>query len=203
MLFSQIFSGQKPFHDITNDYQVVIAIQGGNRPSRPFHDLSRTRGLDDGIWNLIETCWTAESSGRPIAAQIVEQLLALPNQPVDRRPEDDYMLSPQVPQNQSHEPSSSFNRKLDDDDLLSMPSFSREQSYSSSSGRPKDDHTLASQVPRLYNEAAYAPSSYIQRSLGSSITFKLTELTCNLSALVRVTLQLGKLYDMSLNRWPP
>jgi hypothetical protein len=169
-----MFSGQKPFHDIANEYQVIVAIQGGNRPPHPLHDLSRTRGLNNDVWHLIETCWTAEPSERPTATQIVEQLRDLPNQPLDERPNDDYRLPSQVPHNwdaRSREPSysnSSFDRK----DVPQSP----ELPYSSGGS------LMPNQVPQPYVEAPQSSSS-TWRGSGSNT---LPELT---SDLVRVTFQ--------------
>ena len=91
----QIFSGQLPFHDIKNDYRVMAAVTKGARPSRPLHDLSRIRGLDDAVWNIIESCWSQEPSDRWSTSQIVESLrlsqdLALAD---DQRPLDEFDAS--------------------------------------------------------------------------------------------------------------
>lgn len=74
-----MFSGQYPFHDIANDFRVILVVKQQKRPSRPTHNLCQTRGLSDDIWKLIETCWNSEPSRRPKAGQIVEQLRTLPH----------------------------------------------------------------------------------------------------------------------------
>lgn len=67
-----------------------MAIIESKRPARPSSHLSKTRGLNDGVWDLIEACWSQDPSQRPTAAEVVKQLQVLPNQPVDHRPTDDF-----------------------------------------------------------------------------------------------------------------
>jgi len=86
-----MFSGEYPFHDITHDFQVMFAVKQGGRPSRPSHNLSQGRGLNDEIWQLIEACWTPDPSERLSAGRIVEQLRA--NRPVDQRSLDNFNVS--------------------------------------------------------------------------------------------------------------
>ena len=88
-----MFSGTYPFHDIKNDFQVINAIRRGKRPSRPSHDLCQTRGLSDEIWGLIETCWTGESSGRPTANRVMQQLHTLYNRPAHRQSRHTYSVT--------------------------------------------------------------------------------------------------------------
>ena len=88
-----MFSGTHPFHDITNDFRVIRAIQEGKRPAPPLHDLSRIRGWSDEILHLIAACWTDEPSERMSVGHIVETLCALPNRPVDKRPLDTFNTS--------------------------------------------------------------------------------------------------------------
>jgi hypothetical protein len=72
-----------PFHDIANDFRVILAVQQGKRPSLPMHNLSRAHGWCDKILYLVRACWANQASGRPSAHKIVEKLRALPDQPVD------------------------------------------------------------------------------------------------------------------------
>jgi hypothetical protein len=88
-----MFSGNYPFRDMEYDFQIMVAVQQGRRPSPPSHDLSRVRGWNDEILHLIEACWTGEPSGRLSADQIVEKLRALPNRPIDQRPSDTFNTS--------------------------------------------------------------------------------------------------------------
>ena len=88
-----MFSGTYPFHDITNDFRVLVAIQQGRRPAPPSHDLSRIRGWSIEIFHLIERCWAEMPSERLSAGRIVEILRVLPDQPVDERQLDKYDTS--------------------------------------------------------------------------------------------------------------
>jgi hypothetical protein len=81
-----MFSGDIPFHEMKNDFQVMTAVMRGTRPSRPSYDTCLIRGLDDELWSLIELCWTQEPNNRPAAHQIVERLSSLPTCTVDSRP---------------------------------------------------------------------------------------------------------------------
>jgi hypothetical protein len=83
-----MFSGDYPFREIAAGLQVIFAAKQGKRPPRPSHDLCRTRGLDDRMWHLMETCWAGKSSERPTAFQIVEQLRALPSPYINQRSPD-------------------------------------------------------------------------------------------------------------------
>jgi hypothetical protein len=80
-----MFSGQTPFDDIQSEWSIPPTVKNGKRPFRPVHDLSKIRGLTDGIWNLMETCWDQDPGKRPIASQVVNELRFLPSRPIDER----------------------------------------------------------------------------------------------------------------------
>src|ERR1700683_1312962 len=86
----QMFSDQYPFPEISSDFQVMFAVKQGRRPSRPSHELSQTRGLNDEIWHIIEACWSQDPSKRPPASEIVEDLRNLPDRLPDQRPLNDF-----------------------------------------------------------------------------------------------------------------
>jgi len=111
-----MFSGDCPFHNIKNDFQVIFAVKLGKRPSHPSHDLCRIRGLTDKIWDLLQTCWTTEPSERPSAGQIVEQLRALPDRPVDQRPLDNFnnLFPSRVLLDQANNPFSLLTASIED-----------------------------------------------------------------------------------------
>jgi hypothetical protein len=66
----------------------MAAITQGKRPSHPDDHLSRVRGLDNGIWTIIETCWARDPRSRLTAYQIVERLRSSPACVIDDRPVD-------------------------------------------------------------------------------------------------------------------
>lgn len=108
-----MFSGMFPFIHIQQDFRVMWAVQSGERPARPSNLLSR--GLTDKVWHIIEACWVQETSQRPTASQIAEQLRSLPDRPKDERPLDNFdILSPsQVPQRQLNLPFSTLTTNID------------------------------------------------------------------------------------------
>jgi len=81
----EMFSGQYPFPEISNDFQVMFAVKQGRRPWRPSHTLSQCRGLNDKIWHIIEACWSQDPGARPPASKVVEDLRKLPNRWPDQR----------------------------------------------------------------------------------------------------------------------
>lgn len=85
-----MFSGEVPFYEDKNDIRVILSVMQGKRPRPPSHDSSKTRGLSDVVWQLIETCWGRDPIKRLTATQIIERLSALPNLPVDERPVNDF-----------------------------------------------------------------------------------------------------------------
>jgi serine/threonine protein kinase len=86
----KIFSGNVPFYRIRNLWTVRDKVKKGQRPIRPSDELSKVRGLTDEVWDLVEICWSSDPTQRLTAADIVVRLRALPNQPMDRRPVDDF-----------------------------------------------------------------------------------------------------------------
>ena len=78
-----MFSGKVPFENL-EIHELLPRVQGGERPSLPTDDLSRRRGLNLGMENIIWNCWTQEPTKRPSADKVVERLQLL--QLVDQRP---------------------------------------------------------------------------------------------------------------------
>ncbi|EIN12108.1 hypothetical protein PUNSTDRAFT_62220, partial [Punctularia strigosozonata HHB-11173 SS5] len=72
MALWEIFDGRIPFHDVRIDYVVVLKVKDGVRPSRP--TSARDLGLDDDLWELIETCWASDPAQRPSMLGILQRL---------------------------------------------------------------------------------------------------------------------------------
>ena len=89
----QLFSGQVPFPEFQNDYAVLVSVMRGKRPDFPSHDLCRSRGLDNEVWDLMQTCWAQEPIQRPTVEQVMARLQALPHQVADQRPLDDFNIN--------------------------------------------------------------------------------------------------------------
>jgi hypothetical protein len=85
MLIMQIFTGNVPFCDVSNDAAITLKIIQGVRPSRPSHNISVTHGLDDEMWYLIEDCWKTQPMERPGASEVVRRLLCRPNVDICQR----------------------------------------------------------------------------------------------------------------------
>jgi hypothetical protein len=88
-----MFSGEIPFFEISYDIQVILGVMRGRRPAHPMHELCKTRGISDDLWDLIQTCWAQNPMQRPATEQIMERLRALPNWQDDQRPLDDFSVS--------------------------------------------------------------------------------------------------------------
>src|ERR1700679_1633054 len=78
-----MFSGEFPFENL-GMHELLPRVQGGERPSLPTDDLSRRRGLNPDMEDIIRDCWTQEPTKRPSADKVVERLQLL--QLVDQRP---------------------------------------------------------------------------------------------------------------------
>ena len=68
------FTGSAPF-DLHLSITVTLAIMRGDRPSRPTHPA-----FTDGLWALMQHCWSQESHSRPDMSevlQVLRDLLAL------------------------------------------------------------------------------------------------------------------------------
>ncbi|KAF9256018.1 kinase-like protein [Marasmius fiardii PR-910] len=66
----EIFTGLHPFPDVRNEMTVLLQVVSGERPSRPLEITE----LSDAMWTLIGSCWDADSSSRPTATILVEQV---------------------------------------------------------------------------------------------------------------------------------
>lgn len=176
-----MFSGHHPYHDITNDYQAIFTIQRGKRPSRPSHDMCRTRGLNDEMWDLIEICWTTDPSDRPSASEIIEQLCALPNRPTDQRSKDNYSLPFQVldtPATQLPAPSRGKG--------MPLPSFGSHHLVTKSTSRTSMEELCAvPNQPTNPGGRSGSPAGFTAASLPHTVA----EITTDIFSLVRVTVQ--------------
>ncbi|KAG6899285.1 hypothetical protein C0993_011612 [Termitomyces sp. T159_Od127] len=85
----EIFSGNIPFHNISNNNAVIFQVMQGVRPERP----SDARGLTDSMWVLIQDCWAHKPDDRPTIEVVSSRLAREPH--VDVRPsESEDMMTP-------------------------------------------------------------------------------------------------------------
>ncbi|KAK7037704.1 hypothetical protein VNI00_010930 [Paramarasmius palmivorus] len=68
-LFYEVVTGLPPFHNITRDIAIVMAVLRGKRPSRP-----ESIDVPDRLWALLENCWDAEPTARPTVDGILKRL---------------------------------------------------------------------------------------------------------------------------------
>jgi hypothetical protein len=65
----QIYTGKKPFSEVSNDMAVTLGVLEGNRPSNdPM--------IPEAIWKLFKDCWEQDAEKRPTAHQITKRLLS-------------------------------------------------------------------------------------------------------------------------------
>ena len=73
MLSLEVFTDKVPFSHIRNEANVPIAIRDGPLPTRP-EQSATTRGLSDGLWNLMNSCWKHDPESRPSMSAIRETI---------------------------------------------------------------------------------------------------------------------------------
>ncbi|TDL22521.1 kinase-like protein [Rickenella mellea] len=66
----EFFTGKPPFHGL-REYEVLMAVQKYERPSRPTDDAA-ANSLDDTIWRIMQSCWARNPRDRPTADTLVE-----------------------------------------------------------------------------------------------------------------------------------
>ncbi|KAJ7785400.1 kinase-like domain-containing protein [Mycena olivaceomarginata] len=67
----EILTGKIPFHELTNDGQVIVAVVIEKQcPTQP---LSCSIALDS-LWELLQNCWDGQAQMRPGPSQIVKKL---------------------------------------------------------------------------------------------------------------------------------
>ncbi|KAL0059673.1 Guanine nucleotide-binding protein alpha-2 subunit [Marasmius tenuissimus] len=66
----EIFTTLPPFHEFGNDAAVILHVMSEKCPTRP----TGTPELDDGMWNIMEACWNANSASRPRATEVLDRI---------------------------------------------------------------------------------------------------------------------------------
>ncbi|KAG6828314.1 hypothetical protein H0H92_008429 [Tricholoma furcatifolium] len=71
----EVFTGQKPFSEVSNIPGVVIRVSQGYRPKRPDNNPSWTAwGLTEDLWTMVQGCWKADPVERPTIEGIIQSL---------------------------------------------------------------------------------------------------------------------------------
>jgi 50S ribosome-binding GTPase len=139
-----MFSGQVPFYEIRQDYSVIIPVIQGKRPNFPSGDLSRTRGLNTEVWDLIQVCWAQDPTQRPTVKQIVERLRSLSPQLVDNRPPDDFHFPTSAVYGRDEHP---FSNLVAVDQISPVPGPITVEQVPLTSGLAAEQTPLASDLP--------------------------------------------------------
>ncbi|KAJ6589561.1 kinase-like domain-containing protein [Mycena capillaripes] len=73
-----IYTGEQPFWSIQHDMAVVIQVLDQKRPPRPSSSSppDGTRAMSDGLWAIVEACWTHKPSDRPDMRKVLEFIKA-------------------------------------------------------------------------------------------------------------------------------
>ncbi|KAL0061688.1 hypothetical protein AAF712_011496 [Marasmius tenuissimus] len=67
----EIYTALPPFHELTNDAAVIFHVVVSKKcPARPVEASE----LDDGMWNIMEACWSADPTFRPNAAKVLDRI---------------------------------------------------------------------------------------------------------------------------------
>ena len=68
---SQVLTGLRPFYHL-HAYSPVFAVVRGERPEKPLD--AESLGFSDGLWELVQLCWSELSSARPTAQRLFDHL---------------------------------------------------------------------------------------------------------------------------------
>jgi hypothetical protein len=148
-----MFSDDIPFCEVDNEYRVALKVTQGNRPTRPSHDISMTRGLSDAVWELVETCWNPDPTKRHTAKHIIERFHALPGLPTDERPVDDFniMFPSQMLYNHAEHPFYALPSEVQNPLSPHHRSFSSAGSRPSTSSCNKDGHGKPNEAAKWHS----------------------------------------------------
>lgn len=70
MLVLELLTENVPFAELNTTSAVILAVARGDMPKHPASSLVLERGLDDGVWLWLESCWSKEPSERPQLATL-------------------------------------------------------------------------------------------------------------------------------------
>jgi len=68
----QVLGGRAPFDDLPNPGMIVVEIAKGSRPKKP--ENAAGLGFTDGLWGILERCWSADKNTRPTLETILSCL---------------------------------------------------------------------------------------------------------------------------------
>ena len=73
LVIYEVLTGSQPFHERRWwEHEAVYHVVTGLRPQKPAN--AEQIGFGDGTWELVEECWTEESTKRPTIDRVLEHL---------------------------------------------------------------------------------------------------------------------------------
>ncbi|KAG9122968.1 hypothetical protein FRC07_000410 [Ceratobasidium sp. 392] len=70
----EILSQLRPYHVITNEHRVTLAIKSGRTPSTKPEYPYAASCLNDTLWNIIKKCWHPHQSSRPTSTSLLRAI---------------------------------------------------------------------------------------------------------------------------------
>ncbi|KDN40368.1 hypothetical protein RSAG8_08131, partial [Rhizoctonia solani AG-8 WAC10335] len=74
MTMLEIFTGEVPYPECRQDFTILKRVEKGTIPNRPVEKLKDQQG--DMMWQLLLRCWSWNSSWRPLAGQVFDDLVS-------------------------------------------------------------------------------------------------------------------------------
>jgi len=71
MKYDQVLYGKEPYWDLPEN-RAVVQIIDGVRPKKP--PSAANFGFTDGLWKIVEHCWSEDRDSRPDVKAILSQL---------------------------------------------------------------------------------------------------------------------------------
>ncbi|KAG6843375.1 hypothetical protein H0H87_005296 [Tephrocybe sp. NHM501043] len=89
----EVFTGQIPFSETTNNVAVIHRVHAGAHPRRPLASQPcwKNWGLTEEIWSLMKRCWDKDPTQRPSASAIAEHFASTLNQDSRLGPDTDWI----------------------------------------------------------------------------------------------------------------
>ena len=69
--YDQVLYGKEPYWEVPED-RAVVKILDGVRPKKP--PSAANFGFTDGLWKVVERCWSEDRDARPNVKDILSQL---------------------------------------------------------------------------------------------------------------------------------
>lgn len=77
MLCLEIMTGLRPYSHLRRDGEVIRDLIAKRLPLRPVDDAVTGRGLTDGLWSLMLSCWSWDASRRPSMTMIRQAMQSM------------------------------------------------------------------------------------------------------------------------------